>query len=355
MDATTDEDVTAANAKGNPDAREKFEQYSLVDKIWPGLTTSSKGFDEGLFSVFLSYLQDADSQIRQFHHKLAFGTLGHTLDLVGVLRDSRSRPLQEIFQNIDDNAMRRSYELAVRVWLGINVNSSAIAVGPIAPDERPHEWPMNTSLEAVIKKNIFRECSGNVTKEYVKVEGAFTAAYLVKVCGMKLSWTDHLTDHLRVDAKGQLLTVYRHKICLWNHLQSAEFCPIPATVLEEALDTLNLLFPFNDPSTKQLLKDEGQLAFYGLGFCGRDRELDLSKYKYWNEELEALYDTFRRPPQTWRQLAFDRRNMMEWSAFWIMILVAVLTLVSIPCSIVQTVYTVKSYRATLAQRNIGRG
>jgi hypothetical protein len=67
--------------------------------------------------------------------------------------------------------------------------------------------------------------------------------------------------------------------------------------------------------------------------CGRKRVLNLEQYEYWREDVEALFEIF------------------EWSAFWEMVMVAFLTLVSIPCSIFQAVYSIKSYRLALAQTN----
>jgi hypothetical protein len=164
-----------------------------------------------------------------------------------------------------------------------------------------------------------------------------------------LYWTDHLTDHLRLDPKRQVLMVYKHKICLLNHLKSRSGCPIPQRVLEEAIDTLNLLFPFGDPQTKQLLSKEKQREFYGLGGCGRERQLDLSRYGYWREELDDLVESFQRPPRTWRQLAIDQRDFKEWATFWIAVMVAILTFVSIPCNVIQATYSVKAYNAAVAR------
>ncbi|ORY19121.1 hypothetical protein BCR34DRAFT_462062, partial [Clohesyomyces aquaticus] len=319
----------------------------LIKRIWPDLQSFREGHDERKFSSLFSYLQDADSQLRRYNQKFAVGTLELTIDLIQTLRAGRSQHLREILPNIEDQAMRRSLELAVRIWLMLNVNSSTIAVGPIVPNELPLDWPIDTSLDTLIEDRFMRIPDGQRTKERMKMEGTFTAAYLVNVCGIRLSWTDHLTDHLRSDPHRQVLTVYKHKICLVNHLKSGDACPIPKDVLNEALDTLNLLFPFGDPATKRLLGKGMQASFYNLGVCGRDRELDLNKYEYWREEIQDLLHSFRRPPRTLKQLAFDRRNMMDWAAFWVTVMVAVLTLVSIPCNIIQVVYAVKGYHVAL--------
>jgi hypothetical protein len=79
----------------------------------------------------------------------------------------------------------------------------------------------------------------------------------------------------------------------------------------------------------------GEQAFYDLGACGRERIQDLSEFEHWREHLEALAEVFHSPPRKWRQLTFDRRNKLEWSAFWVTVMVALLTIISIPCSIIQ--------------------
>ena len=119
--------------------------------------------------------------------------------------------------------------------------------------------------------------------------------------------------------------MYRHKICLVNHLESEGGCPIPEGVLSEVLDTLNLLFPFGDMDTKHLLLKENQQALYQLESCGRTCMLDLTHFQYFREELEYLIDSFNQPPKTWRQLATDRRNKMEWAVFWVTVMVCSLT------------------------------
>jgi hypothetical protein len=164
---------------------------------------------------------------------------------------------------------------------------------------------------------------------------------------MRLQWIDSITDHLRFDSQRHILTIYRYRICLSSHLTSPASCSIPEAVLIEVLDTLNLLFPFADPATKQLLIKERRLPLYQLGLCGRDRNLNLSGYEFFREESLHLIDSFYQLLKTWKQLAMDRRNKLEWSAFWITVMVAFLTLVSAPCSIIQAVYTVRSYHATL--------
>lgn len=332
------------------------EKFKVVESLWPDSDLSLERFDERAYVWFFDYIDYCIKPFEERQHLFASKTFLELVELIQMWREDSSKPLSTVIRelsmrylNFQEKTLTRSLELSVRVWLTINVNSPSLAISEIRPHEIPLQWSAELSLNSLIQDH-FSTCQtylqGNGP---LRVEGTFTAAYLVNVCGLGLSWTDSLTDHLRVDPGRQALTVYKHKVCLVNHLKARNGCPIPRAVLLEALDTLNLLFPFGDSATRQLLIKENYQAFYRLGNCGRDRELDLSNYTYWRAELDDLVDAFQRPPRSWKQLATDRRNLMEWAAFWVTVMVAVLTFVSIPCNIIQATYSVKAYRATLVQ------
>jgi hypothetical protein len=153
---------------------------------------------------------------------------------------------------------------------------------------------------------------------------------------------------LRFDRKRRILTVYRHKICLINHAKGPQPAIIPLPILEETIDTFNLLFPFGDAASRALLEREKQ-PFYSLGNCDRNLKLNLSHYVQWGNKLAELCEGFNEPPRYWRQLVSDRRNVMDWATFWIAVLVLLLALVSIAIGIVAMVYTIKQYELALAQ------
>jgi hypothetical protein len=187
--------------------------------------------------------------------------------------------------------------------------------------------------------------SGNLE---IVMDPRFTAAHLVKVCNIKLNWTDNLADHLRFDKKYRVLTMYKHKICLVNHYESEGIAIIPQDILLEALDTLNLLFPFSDESTRELLLKEKQ-PFWSLGNCKRERELDLSKYSYWGDQLTELHRVFHEPPHNWWQLLIDRRDKKEYVTLMIAILAFILALFSLILGAISAVYAVKQYNLGIAQ------
>lgn len=341
----------------------ELEKFDLVRRIWPSSHLSVDDFDSEAYINFFQYLGDELEPL--YHHQFQFAaeTFESTSDLIYTLSDNRSQSLSALleltgkrFLNVDEAALQRSIELSVRLWLTINVNSATLSVGPINGYECPVDWPRDDSLENLIHRQFLKapdQLNSNVKS---RIDPAFTAAYLINICGLRIRWTNTFSDHLRFDRKGQTLAVYKHKICLFNHLKAKGSCPIPSEVLEEALDTLNLLFPFGDSSTKQLLSRQILGGFYSLGNCNRDRTLDLTRYKYWREELSDLIEAFNEPPKSWRQLLIDSRNMKDWATFWIGVMVLLLTLVSIPCNIIQTIYTVKAYNVALQQmKTTGNG
>jgi hypothetical protein len=166
--------------------------------------------------------------------------------------------------------------------------------------------------------------------------------------GVKIQWTDNLVDHLNFDKRRRILSVYEHKICLVNHLKGKDSTIIPHAVLQEAIDTMNLLFPFADVQTRDLLSKESK-PFYGLGSDMRGRMLNLSDYDVWRNRVSVLVDVFNEPPRDFRQLISDRRKLIDWVTLWIGILVLVLTIVSIASGTVSSVYAIKQYELALAQ------
>ena len=138
----------------------------------------------------------------------------------------------------------------------------------------------------------------------------------------------NLADQLSFDKRRCIITVYEHKICLLNHSKDPDSL-IPHTTLYGAIDTLNLLFPFGDSSTHELIHREQKMPLYRLGFCNRPRMVALADYDVWRTRLADLVEVFNELPRDLKQLLNDRRNVSGWATFWIGIFVLMLTLVSV--------------------------
>jgi hypothetical protein len=330
----------------------------LVKKIWPGSNARRDWFDEFSCKAVMEHIVRELDHVR--HHRSLFVAqhFDATLTIIRTIQQDTSKRYEEVvrallgqFPNANPDAVRRSIELTVRMWLTINTHSSDIFVGPMSAGDAPIDWEQDISLEQLLRSRFGRRIQLPRQRSIAMFDPAFTATYLVNTCGVRLQWTDDLFSHLNFDLKRLVLTVYRHKACLLSHIDCPQGSPIPQEVMEEVLDTMDLLFPPWDADTKRLLLKERQQSLFTLGCRKSGRTLDVAHYRYFGEALENLIDSFDKTPRTWRQLALDRRNKLEWSAFWVTVMVAVLTIVSIPCNLVQATYSVKAYRVALAQGN----
>ena len=146
-----------------------------------------------------------------------------------------------------------------------------------------------------------------------------------------------------------MVAVFEHKICLWNHLRFPSGSALPIEIVKEALDTLNLLFPYGDTATESLLRRHGKP--FGLGYCGRKRISSLNNLSCWRGSIERLQRKLEEPPSGLQQLALDRNrsNVLAFSTFWMATAVATLTIVGLGIGVVSTVYSKKQYDLALLQ------
>jgi hypothetical protein len=332
------------------------ERRELVRRFWPGKSPSLIAFDDFSCKAIVEHIVQELDKVRHHGDLFAAHDFDAIFSIIRTLQENTStrydglvRELLLEFPNTSSDAVRRSVEFTLRIWLTVNTHTSDIFVGPIAAGDTPIDWPDDVSLEQLLQGCFGHRAQLPLQRGAATIDPAFTATYLVNTCGVRLHWTDDILAHLSFDLKRLVLTVYRHKACLLSHLDSPRSCPISKEILEEALDTMDLLFPPWEVTTKHLLMKEGQQSLYTLGCRRGNRVLDVPHYQYFGEALEHLIESFDKVPRTWRQLALDRRNKLEWSAFWITVMVAILTVVSIPCNIIQATYSVKAYHVALAQ------
>ncbi|GJC79639.1 hypothetical protein ColLi_02477 [Colletotrichum liriopes] len=178
------------------------------------------------------------------------------------------------------------------------------------------------------------------------IDSKLTVHYLALYHKCRVIWTDYLDQHLTIRRSGstKVILVYQHKIWLASHANQAERCLVPQEVIREALDTLNLLFPHNDRGTESFLEKRGQ-KFSGLGYCGRERKLNLSSYPHWGHRIKELVDIFEgHRSGVWQFLPRkDRMNLLDSANFWIATAALLLAIVSFILSLMSIIYAKWSY------------
>lgn len=248
---------------------------------------------------------------------------------------------------------------SVYLWLGLDVQKGDDFIRIThteagAGSTHSLVWHEDVSLRSLMESHFTSTPLSKATSigspRVEAVNPMFTMVHLVNYYGFRIYWTSNLAEHLSISWKFKILSIYEHKICLWNHIFCSEDTPVPGPIYEEALDTLNLLFPFDDAGTKSLLQKEG-VNFYSLGLCGRDRVLDLNKYRHWRAPLKRLVELQSQPPSGLSQLRWnkDGRNALQFATFWIATTVAVLTIVSFVFGILSTIYAKKGYDIAVLQ------
>ncbi|KAK0611960.1 hypothetical protein B0T14DRAFT_339016 [Immersiella caudata] len=287
--------------------------------------------------------------------RLAARTHEDLIHICEVLSKGRTRARQDIrkellsyFATKDHLAVDRSIDLTLRLWLLLNVRDSQLSV--LLPEQPPLLWEDSCSLETFIEAH-FRRSTTKLGYRESRLDPSFTVANMVRVCDLRVRWTESIDDHLRLDQRRRVLSIFPMKGFLVGQLNSAVVDGdgnkvskvLPASLLQETVITLNLLFPQWDSATQALLRQDGQRFDSEAPFDGPRRQ-SLDEFSYWRDRLLELHEEiYKASPGTWGQLWRDRRNPHNWWTFWIVLLVIVpLTIVGTIASVVQSQAAVES-------------
>ncbi|KAM7211921.1 hypothetical protein V8F06_012697 [Rhypophila decipiens] len=340
--------------------------HRLVTGIWPELSLAKHDFGKQ-YSRFYSYYEREASVAEGNSDLCATADISKFVSLLqklmgltdGITRAGALEAARSVLgSGLPEDQLMRFVDMVVRLWLTLDVSSLDL--------RRPGllNWTSKQTLTEVVESH-FRELEHEQSRSTLQpdadIDPEFKAEFLVVHHGYTIIWTDNLASHLTIDWKHKTLCIYEHKIALYNHLRFQDFSspeasfPIPERVLQETIDTLNLLFPFQDDhdKTKRFLAKHKK-PFYGLGLCNRPRKLKLSDYSYWRGRVADLVYIASGPPLGVRQLKLSKQgdNLLQFATFWIATTVGVLTVVSIAIGVVGTVYGARQYDLALKQYDL---
>jgi hypothetical protein len=301
---------------------------------------------------------------------LAATTYEDIFYVVNVLRDNgdSQRPeirslLQSRFCSSDDLGLDRSINLAIRLWLMVNTQEPEF--GGIRHEATCVQWDDEMTLRAFFE-TLFPQSRWQITARSSRLGPHFTAAFMQRVCGLKIEWTTSLQDHLRLDRRRKALKIFSYKCHLQALIESHSsdkkkyvrqsllyLCKIlinpfrlliPFEVLNETKLSLDLLFPFWDSRTVTLLEKEKQ-TFHEYGPFEVTKTLTLLDFDHWRDRLLELHEEiFQSPPVSWAQLWRDRRNPQQFWTFWVALMILLLTVLSTAATIVQAWASVKALK-----------
>ncbi|KAH8653625.1 hypothetical protein BX600DRAFT_515881 [Xylariales sp. PMI_506] len=338
------------------------EFISLCRSIWPNLPTeqySHSNYASALefFELEARGLLSQQKDPRRTGLRQLTSLINHLSQHADVF-DSRDVAIVQVracIESATNDAVAHYWlDLAVRAMFTIDVRS-IIPASRLYSSSSPSttiRWDQGLSLTEAINTFFGSNRAMSHKPENCRILPSMSIPYLCKYRSYKVAWTSNLAEHLNINWRFKVITVYEHKVFLYNHLKNAQDPITPRAVLEEAIDTLNLLFPLNDPLTKRFLDRCGK-TFHGLGYCGRPRAqcLDLGKFVVWQTNIARLMEIMDEQPTGLRQLALetDGSNLLPFLAFWVAIAVAILTILGLPFSIVSMYYAMKQYQLALAQ------
>ncbi|KAJ2979969.1 hypothetical protein NUW58_g7069 [Xylaria curta] len=323
--------------------RSRAQQLEFVKTIWPSI--SDDAFQHEDYTRLFRYIDREMNKTREYPARYSKHSVDEVAEYIRFLREnlmhSKAQAIadNQFPQKINDNVLSRTLDLAASVWLTTRVDTE-VASGCVT-------WKSNMTLQESIQPHFGSVAVVDDTKRDI-IPRSLTVAHLCKNYGFTVNWTDDLRHHLNVDWENQRITVYEHLIYLCNHLNYPAATAIPISILEEAVDTINLLFPSDQKRTKKFLRDEHK-TFNRLGYCGRERRMRLSDYRHWRERVRILKEALDDPPKGYHQLVLDKehRNFLNWATFWIAFIVALLTIISIVFGVVGIVFAVFSYDISL--------
>lgn len=265
----------------------------------------------------------------------------------------------------------RCVELAICLWAtldirvpgGTSCSPTSGTATALFPGQMSYLWVDDRPLQTFIVENFGnrgqKKLRLTVSSEISTLEPKCTIAYLYQAHDFRPHWTSNLADHLKIDTNSRTVTVYEHKVLLWNHLESTRHWDernsspvLPRSVLSEAIDTLNLLFPFGDGATEALLKRAGKEAsLYNLGNCSRGRQLEMSRYEHWRDDLEEIAAVVSQPPRGRAQFLLDRErtNPRDVWTFWTAMAFGTLAVIGVATGMYSAVYARKAFDVGLLQ------
>ncbi|KAI1154998.1 hypothetical protein F4825DRAFT_409257 [Nemania diffusa] len=328
-------------------------------QIWPNLI--KENYRHKTYAGLLGYFDAQTRNLANQGNRATFSNLASIMDGLTSNQDAlfaRSSCIATIRAQVpepmSDTTAVRHGERALRMMLTLDIRLDSREVFGSRPRSSTIDWGDSSSLASTIENHFLGDGHHHHTRGMVtgRIDPCLSLAYLCNYRGFKVFWTSNISEHLNISWKSKIITVYEHKVFLWNHLRNSKTPIIPRAVLEEAIDTLNLLFPLNDRFTTTLLAQHGK-DFQGLGYCSRPRDqcLDLGKFDIWKDRIAELVEIMHEEPKGFKQLALEKdgRNFLPFVTFWVAIAVAILSLLNLPFAIISMQYTIKQYDLAVAQ------
>jgi hypothetical protein len=174
------------------------------------------------YGTELAMLQFGSSPLSRQSTDLAAQTHEDILFIARTMQQSAAetraalrQTLQTRFRDAKPLALNRSIDLTIRLWLSLNVREDAFRLQ--SPQTPTLKWDDTSTLEDFLAR-LFPRAKYQLQAREGRLHPYFTVANMIRICGLKVEWTESLEDHLRLDRRQKALRLYPFKCCLTAHL-----------------------------------------------------------------------------------------------------------------------------------------
>ena len=131
--------------------------------------------------------------------------------------------VKKLFPGYDDESIRKSIDLALRVWLMLNTKEPSGTHN--ISSMTPIRWDYDGLSLIDFVASRFPRTSFLIPLSESTVEDRFTAYNLNRLCRITVVWTTCLAEHLYLDFGSRTLKVFPYKICLFDHANTSRSSP----------------------------------------------------------------------------------------------------------------------------------
>ena len=281
-------------------------------------------------------------------------TYQHFLDIIRQVSLHKRLPKSELHSRIEEalsptdvgtEGLISSMEVAVRLWLMINIDSTETNTEGYTSMKTSLAWPEDLSITEVIS-NYLQQRGHRFATRNSQFSKDLNVYNLEKIGGYHILWTNDILDHLAM--KGDNAVAIFNTASALHLIGDSAGDIFPPGFIDETLRTIALLLPSADSACNKWLETREKTQNLDPGI----RQLpsaprDVGAYAYWLDRLLIIEESFdQHEPATLSQWYHDRRKKVQLYTFWVAVAVLILTivfgLISSVASVVQAWASVKA-------------
>ncbi len=191
-------------------------RWGIINRLWQcSLTLEKFEQDQHSFDSFFEYytqqcaaaLHDGGSQMMIRTHQDLIDNIDELRDIQATRSSLKTRLRARLRSSETGDSNRLlcdAIDLGARIWLMTSIGTFRNIVGPA---QRTLQWKDDENLRTLLSREYFHQTD---LKDQVKLERLFNARTIVRIAGIKITWTGNLADHLRLLDDDTRVVIFHH-------------------------------------------------------------------------------------------------------------------------------------------------